>query len=118
MTYRLGHHSTSDDSSAYRPVSEVKFWDESDQPITRLQRYLEKKGWLNAEEEKNYAKQIKKEILAAFDRAEKRPKPPVTEMFADVYDQMPPRLEKQLKSMKEHVEKYKSEYPLDAHEKL
>jgi 2-oxoisovalerate dehydrogenase E1 component alpha subunit len=26
MTYRVGHHSTSDDSSKYRPVEEVKEW--------------------------------------------------------------------------------------------
>ncbi|KAI4042884.1 branched chain keto acid dehydrogenase E1 subunit alpha, partial [Homo sapiens] len=27
MTYRIGHHSTSDDSSAYRSVDEVNYWD-------------------------------------------------------------------------------------------
>jgi len=26
MTYRVGHHSTSDDSSKYRAVEEVKEW--------------------------------------------------------------------------------------------
>lgn len=26
MTYRIGHHSTSDDSTAYRSVDEVKYW--------------------------------------------------------------------------------------------
>ena len=26
MTYRVGHHSTSDDSSKYRPADEVKEW--------------------------------------------------------------------------------------------
>lgn len=26
MTYRVGHHSTSDDSSMYRPIEEVKEW--------------------------------------------------------------------------------------------
>ena len=26
MTYRVGHHSTSDDSSKYRPVEEVQEW--------------------------------------------------------------------------------------------
>ncbi len=35
MTYRIGHHSTSDDSSAYRSVDEVKQWDQKDHPITR-----------------------------------------------------------------------------------
>lgn len=35
MTYRIGHHSTSDDSSAYRSVDEVRYWDQKDHPITR-----------------------------------------------------------------------------------
>lgn len=26
MTYRVGHHSTSDDSSKYRPMEEVQEW--------------------------------------------------------------------------------------------
>ena len=26
MTYRVGHHSTSDDSSKYRPIEEVQEW--------------------------------------------------------------------------------------------
>lgn len=42
LTYRLGHHSTSDDSSAYRPVEETKFWQELDHPITRLRMLLTK----------------------------------------------------------------------------
>ena len=28
MTYRIGHHSTSDDSSAYRSVDEIKYWEQ------------------------------------------------------------------------------------------
>lgn len=42
MTYRLGHHSTSDDSSAYRSMKEVQEWNEKDFPILRFRRYLEK----------------------------------------------------------------------------
>jgi hypothetical protein len=41
MTYRVGHHSTSDDSSKYRPVEEVKEWSvvgELDHPDILLAR--------------------------------------------------------------------------------
>lgn len=41
MTYRIGHHSTSDDSQAYRSVDEVHFWHEEDHPIQRLRWYME-----------------------------------------------------------------------------
>ena len=36
FTHRVGHHSTSDDSSAYRSMSEVKYWKDVDSPINRL----------------------------------------------------------------------------------
>jgi TPP-dependent pyruvate/acetoin dehydrogenase alpha subunit len=42
MTYRVGHHSTSDDSSKYRPAEEVKEWSivgESDVPFVDQARY-------------------------------------------------------------------------------
>ena len=45
MTYRIGHHSTSDDSTAYRSVDEVRYWDERDHPISRLRHYMNAKGW-------------------------------------------------------------------------
>jgi len=34
--YRVGHHSTSDDSSAYRSAHELQYWKEVDSPINRL----------------------------------------------------------------------------------
>ena len=37
--YRIGHHSTSDDSSVYRSLKEVNYWDKQDHPIGRL-RYI------------------------------------------------------------------------------
>uniref|UniRef100_A0A9J8B8V9 2-oxoisovalerate dehydrogenase subunit alpha n=1 Tax=Cyprinus carpio carpio TaxID=630221 RepID=A0A9J8B8V9_CYPCA len=45
MTYRIGHHSTSDDSSAYRSVDEVNYWDKQDHPISRLRHYMTARGW-------------------------------------------------------------------------
>uniref|UniRef100_A0ACB8FTY4 Uncharacterized protein n=1 Tax=Sphaerodactylus townsendi TaxID=933632 RepID=A0ACB8FTY4_9SAUR len=45
MTYRIGHHSTSDDSSAYRSVDEVNYWDKQDHPISRLRHYMVGRGW-------------------------------------------------------------------------
>ena len=36
FTHRVGHHSTSDDSSAYRSMNEVKYWKDVDSPINRL----------------------------------------------------------------------------------
>lgn len=43
MTYRQGHHSTSDDSTRYRPLEEIKSWDAFD-PAKRWKAYMESKG--------------------------------------------------------------------------
>lgn len=40
MTYRQGHHSTSDDSTLYRDVDEIKMWTEELNPIDRTKKYL------------------------------------------------------------------------------
>lgn len=49
MSYRVGHHSTSDDSTRYRSAEEIKRWMEEDNPIERFQRYCEGKGWMDKE---------------------------------------------------------------------
>ena len=36
ISFRIGHHSTSDDSTAYRSKDEVNYWDKLDHPIARL----------------------------------------------------------------------------------
>ena len=40
MTYRVGHHSTSDDWKAYRPEFEVKNFGHENCPISRVKQYL------------------------------------------------------------------------------
>ena len=40
MCYRQGHHSTSDDSTRYREVSEIMDWKEKADPIMRMNLYL------------------------------------------------------------------------------
>ena len=40
MSYRQGHHSTSDDSTRYRAISEIKAWQSTSCPISRLSKWL------------------------------------------------------------------------------
>ena len=47
LTYRVGHHSTSDDSSAYRSKKEVETWMRYDNPITRFRKWLRNKVNIN-----------------------------------------------------------------------
>lgn len=62
IVYRIGHHSTSDDSSAYRSMEEVNQWDATDQPITRLRKYMERKGWWNDSQEKEWREITRKQV--------------------------------------------------------
>ena len=60
---RIGHHSTSDDSSAYRSVDEVSYWDQKDHPISRLRSFMQDKDWWNDEEEKKWMKESRTKVV-------------------------------------------------------
>ena len=85
MNFSVGHHSTSDDSFAYRPRQEVEDRKRVDNPIARFRLFLESRGWWSAEEEESYKTAVKKEIMTAFKRAENLPRNELKEMFSDVY---------------------------------
>ncbi|CAO3655099.1 unnamed protein product [Mucor hiemalis] len=113
MTYRIGHHSTSDDSTKYRDRKEVEERAQFDNPLTRLKRYLENKNWWSQEEEEAYRKQVKKEILTSFTAAEKRKKPALKHLFTDVYDELTPNLVRQEQELQELIKKYPEYYNTD-----
>ncbi|XP_023380903.1 2-oxoisovalerate dehydrogenase subunit alpha, mitochondrial [Pteropus vampyrus] len=113
MTYRIGHHSTSDDSSAYRSVDEVNYWDKQDHPISRLRHYMQSHGWWDDEQEKAWRKQSRKKVMEAFEQAERKLKPNPKLLFSDVYQEMPAQLRKQQESLARHLQTYGEHYPLD-----
>jgi len=112
MTYRIGHHSTSDDSSAYRSVDEVRFWDSTDHPISRLRNYMVNNELWDDTKEQEWKKKSKTKVMEAFARAEKKLKPDWRLMFTDVYEKMTPNLKDQMRQMEEHLEKYGDHYPM------
>lgn len=59
--FRLGHHSTSDDSTAYRSKDEIKNWS-NESPIKRLKQFLEKKDLWNDQLDLEYIKETKKQV--------------------------------------------------------
>jgi len=60
MSYRVGDHSTSDFSQRYRGEEEMKKWTELlakfGNPIQRLEKYLTKRGMLDADRTKRLRK--------------------------------------------------------------
>ena len=111
MTYRIGHHSTSDDSTAYRSSDEIEYWNHY-APITRYQNYLESIGLWCEQQDKELKKRIKSSVLLAFAEAEKELKPCWKELFADVYHTTPKHISKQMHSMEEHLTEFHKHYPL------
>jgi 2-oxoisovalerate dehydrogenase E1 component alpha subunit len=116
MTYRVSHHSTSDDSFAYRARVEVEDWKRRDNPIIRLRKWMENEGIWNEEKEKEARDRIKRDILQGFKEAEIEKKPPIRTMFEDVYEELTPDLKKQMGELKSIIERYPDEYDVEEFE--
>ncbi|RYP14539.1 hypothetical protein DL765_006315 [Monosporascus sp. GIB2] len=116
MSYRVSHHSTSDDSFAYRARVEVEDWKRRDNPIARLRKYMEAKGLWDESKEKEARESIRRDVLKAFSEAEREKKPPIRAMFEDVYEELTPDLKAQMRELRNHLEKYPEEYDLSEFE--
>ncbi|KAK0733255.1 thiamine diphosphate-binding protein [Lasiosphaeria miniovina] len=110
MTYRVSHHSTSDDSFAYRARVEVEDWKRRDNPIARLRKWMETKGFWDENKEKDARDSIRRDVLKAFADAEREKKPPIRAMFEDVYEELTPELRQQMYELKSYIERYPDEY--------
>ncbi|KAF8518257.1 thiamine diphosphate-binding protein [Hysterangium stoloniferum] len=85
MTYRVGHHSTSDDSFAYRARQEVEDRKRIDNPLTRLRLFLESRKWWDAAEEEALKAKQKRVVMDALKKAEATSRWELKELFTDVY---------------------------------
>ncbi|KAJ5715835.1 uncharacterized protein N7483_013016 [Penicillium malachiteum] len=112
MSYRVSHHSTSDDSFAYRARVEVEDWKRRDNPIIRLRKWLETKGIWNEDLEKETRDSLRKAVLKEFADAEREKKPPLREAFTDVYEEITEETQEQMKELKRILETYPAEYDL------
>ncbi|KAK1086426.1 hypothetical protein LTR48_003583 [Friedmanniomyces endolithicus] len=110
MSYRVSHHSTSDDSFAYRAKVEVEDWKRRDNPITRLRKYLESKDLWDEAKEKDLRSETRKSILEAYRQAEKEKKPALRNMMEDVYEDLTEEQREQMESMRRTVERYPNDY--------
>jgi len=123
MSYRVSHHSTSDDSFAYRARVEVDEWKRRDNPIIRLRKYMEglnqegRSGPLwDDEKEKQARISIRAAVMAAFQRAEREKRPPIRSMFEDVYEEVTLEAREHAEKMADMVERYPDEYDCEEFE--
>ncbi|KAF7829777.1 2-oxoisovalerate dehydrogenase subunit alpha 2, mitochondrial-like [Senna tora] len=113
LTYRAGHHSTSDDSTKYRPIHEIEYWKMTRNPVNRFKKWVEKNGWWEDKDEVELRSSVKKQLLEAIRVAEKTEKPSVEEIFNDVYDQLPSNLEEQERLLRQAIHNHPEDYPSD-----
>ncbi|KAL0909867.1 hypothetical protein M5K25_020774 [Dendrobium thyrsiflorum] len=113
LTYRVGHHSTSDDSTKYRPAEEIEHWRSARDPVSRYRKWIERNGWWCDDVESEFRSSVRKELLQAIQVAERAQKPPLKELFTDVYDVVPSNLREQEQVLYQNVEKYPGDYPSD-----
>jgi len=106
ITYRGGAHSTSDDPSRYRPGDDWQHFPLGD-PIARLKQHLIGLGAWSDEEHAATTKALDTEVADALKEAVRHGSlldghtPPLTTMFDDVYKDMPPHLQDQLRQAAE-----------------
>ncbi|KAJ2916143.1 hypothetical protein MD484_g4274, partial [Candolleomyces efflorescens] len=107
MSYRVGHHSTSDDSFAYRPRSEVEDRKRIDNPIVRFRLFLEAQGWWDAEAEADLKARLRADVMKSFKRAESLKRHELGELFSDVYaGEQPWNLREQKEELGRLLSKY------------
>ncbi|XP_049872751.1 2-oxoisovalerate dehydrogenase subunit alpha, mitochondrial [Pectinophora gossypiella] len=116
MSYRVGHHSTSDDSSAYRSLEEIDKWTKDESAMQKFKLYLQRKGLWDEDADKDWTKESRNTVVRTMQEAEKKKKPHWKEMLEDVYYDMPPRIQKQMQQMEKHLNKYKEHYPLNQYQ--
>jgi pyruvate/2-oxoglutarate/acetoin dehydrogenase E1 component/TPP-dependent pyruvate/acetoin dehydrogenase alpha subunit len=109
MTYRLGDHTTSDDSKAYRAKEEIESWRPKG-PIPRFGAYLTSQGVWSEEQQAELVSQSRADIVAAFKRGETRKRGALKELFEDIYTDLPWHLEEQWQRTERHVRAYSSDY--------
>ena len=85
MDCSVGHHSTSDDSFAYRARQEVEDRKRLDNPIARYRLFLETRGWWSDDAEEELKARLKNDVLTAFKKAEVLKRGPLDEIFKDVW---------------------------------
>jgi TPP-dependent pyruvate/acetoin dehydrogenase alpha subunit len=82
MSYRVGHHSTSDDSSRYREAAEMAVWRARD-PAERLRAYLEAQGLWDSAREAAVRTEKRQLCTAALKYAAVQPRHPAEEAIFD-----------------------------------
>lgn len=62
----MGHHSTSDDSTKYRPVDEIEWWKLARDPVSRFRKWIESKVWWSSEAESEFRSSVRQQVELTY----------------------------------------------------
>ncbi len=93
-TYRMGDHTTADDSTRYRTKEEIEAWRKKD-PILRMRNYLMTMGILSPQLEEKINADSVAQVEKTVQEYESMPAPKPDDMFDYLYNEMPPELAEQ-----------------------
>jgi 2-oxoisovalerate dehydrogenase E1 component alpha subunit len=94
----------------------VTDWKRRDNPITRLRKFMELRSWWDQDADTALRSQLRKDILKAFNNAEKAKKPAISKLWEDIYDEPSADQKQQMKELREILEEYKDEYDVEGYE--
>lgn len=94
VTFRVGPHTTADDPGRYRDPAEGERWKERD-PLDRVRRYLEAAGEWSPQWQSELEEAAASEIEAAIAEAEALEPLGTREIFAGMFAEPPPHLDRQ-----------------------
>jgi len=116
ISYRVGDHSTSDFSAAYRNEEEMKKWgsllERFSNPIARLEKYMIREKLISADQNEKLRKDARDMVRDSLKAANELPKSPIDGLFTDVYKEMPNHILEQREDLRNHLRKYPKEYNL------
>lgn len=111
MTYRRGHHSTSDDAGRYRDSGQVKRMARQGlEPISRAKLLLKEASIWDDETDADLREEYRLEVMDALKLAEAKPLAAVRNMFEDVWAKPTPELQRQRQELIEHIERHPEHY--------
>lgn len=98
-TYRYGPHSSADDDTRYRPKGELEMWRTQRDPVTRMRKFLESRKLWSEEQEQKLQTEIKAQLAAAMEEAEKSPVPEPLSVMDYAYAELTPHLQSERKAL-------------------
>lgn len=111
MTYRRGHHSTSDDATRYRGTGEAKAMaGHGLEPLSRIRLLLEREGLWDKDQDDALRATTREEVMSSLSAAEAKKFAPLKDMFSDVWATEPPQLRRQREELMRHVANHPAAY--------